>query len=126
MIAPTSVSSRLSAKSVNAAGKFEHLVKHRGAETFNLRHAIADLADYADVGLSGGSAVNAFDLAFEFLQNIAHGWTGLELLRECGEAAADTAVPDIAAELDAQPAEEVWRGAKLSGDIVCRTFASEC
>ena len=104
-------------QSVNAAGKFEHLVEHRGAETFYLCHAIANFADNADVGLGGGSALDAIDLAFEFLQNVAHGWIGLNLLRECGETAADTAVPNVAAELDTKPAEEAWRSAKLGGNI---------
>ena len=105
-------------QSINAARKFEHLVEHRGAEAFDLGHAIADLPDDANVGFSGRSAVDAFDFAFEFLQNVAHGWTGLELLGECGEAAVYAAVPDIAAELDAQPAKECRRSAKLSGDVV--------
>ncbi len=109
-------------QAVNSTGKFQHLVKHRSTETFNFRDAIADLADYADISLSGGFAVNALDLAFEFLQNIAHGWIGLKLLRKAGEAAADTSVPHIASELDAESAEKVWRGAELSRDIVAKLF----
>ena len=80
-------------QSVNAARKLEHFVEHRGAEAFDLGHAVADFPDDANVGFGGGSALDAFDFAFEFLQNVAHGWTGLELLGECGRGGCSRCRP---------------------------------
>ena len=56
------------------AGKLQHLVEHRAAEAFELGHAVADLADDADVGFARGGRLDRADFFFEFEDDIAHGW----------------------------------------------------
>ena len=67
MMAPTSVSSRFSARPDDAVAEVEHLVEHRVGEAFDLGHAVADFAHDADV-LLGGGRFDARDLRFDFLQ----------------------------------------------------------
>ena len=55
----------------DAVAEVEHLVEHGVAETFDLRDAVADLADHAD-GLLGRRGFHARDLRFELLNQVRH------------------------------------------------------
>ena len=50
----------------DAVAEVEHLVEHRVGQAFDLGHAVADLADDADV-LLRGRRLRARDLRFNFL-----------------------------------------------------------
>ena len=54
----------------DAVAEVEHLVEHRVGEAFDLGHAVADLADDADV-LLGGRRFGSRDLGFDFLDQVA-------------------------------------------------------
>ncbi len=58
-------------QAVEAAGELDHLVEHDVAEAFDLGDAVTDLADDADVRL-GDRGLEAGDLGFQFLQDVAH------------------------------------------------------
>ena len=51
----------------DAVAEIEHLVEHRVGQPFDLRHAVANFADGADV-LRGGGGFHAGNLGFNFLQ----------------------------------------------------------
>ena len=60
-------------QAVDAAGKFQHLIEHRSAETFDARDAVTDFADDTDIGFAGGRGFDGADFFFEFEDDIAHG-----------------------------------------------------
>ena len=70
----------------DAVAEVEHLVEHGVAETFDLRDAVADLADHAD-GLLGRRGLHARDLRFELLNQVRHvsflRLRSIELRRDC-------------------------------------------
>ena len=51
----------------DAVAEIQHLVEHRVGQAFDLRHAVADFADDADV-LFGRRGLRTADLRFNFLQ----------------------------------------------------------
>ena len=55
----------------DAAAEVEHLVEHDVAKSFDLGHAVADLADRAD-RLSGGGRFGAGNLRLDFVQQVNH------------------------------------------------------
>ena len=112
-IAPTSVSSRLSASPKTPLGKFDHLVQHHVAQSFDARDAVAGFADDPDVAL-GGRGFQSRDFGFDFFKNAAHISLGnLKLLLKSLQTIAHAAVPDVAPDANAHPAEQCRVNGKL-------------
>ena len=89
----------------DAVGEFDHLVEHRVGQAFDVRDAVADFADDADVAF-GRRGFQPRDLRFDFFQDGAHNYSlGLKLLLKALQAIAHAAVLNIAADADAHAAE---------------------
>src|ERR1035437_5275985 len=88
----------------DAVAEVQHLVEHRVGEAFDLGHAVADFADGADV-LFRGRGLDTGDLRFNFLQQITHKFR-LKTLFQLFQTRLHTAIVKVAADLDAQAAEQ--------------------
>ena len=60
-----------------AAGEFNHFIQLRGAESFHFGDTVTSFTDDTDVGLLNGR-FDVRDLGFQFLENAAHDFKGLE------------------------------------------------
>ena len=100
----------------NTAGEFDHLVQHDVAQAFDSGHAVAGIADDADVALAG-RGFQAGDLRFDVFKNGAHIKWILKLLLEALEPIAHAAVPHIAPDADAHPAEQLRSDDKPRGKV---------